>query len=53
MDTLDLEAPALVDAVLPAPGAVHLAVQGMLLAALFAQGVNDVLHVLAARTVCH
>ena len=51
LDALDLEAPAFVDAVVPAPGTVHLAVQGVLPAPLLIEGIDDVLDVLAAGFV--
>ena len=48
LDALDLKAAAFVDAVVPAPGAVHLAVQGVFFAFAGLQLSNDVLDVLAA-----
>jgi len=53
LDTLDFEAPALVDAVVPAPRAVDLAVQGVLFALLLLKSVDDMLDFLAARPVGH
>jgi hypothetical protein len=51
LNALDLEAAAFVDAVVPAPGAVHFAVQGVLFAFWLRQLGHDVLDVLAARLV--
>ena len=53
LDALDLESAAFVYAVLPAPRAVHFAVQGVLFAICALQLGNDVLHILAARFVGH
>jgi hypothetical protein len=53
LDTLDLEAPTFVDAVVPAPGAVDLAVQGLLLSLGSLQLCDYVLDILAARFVGH
>src|SRR5262249_24121356 len=50
-DALDLETRARVDAVVPAPRAVHLAVQRVLVAFAGAQLADDLLDVVAARAV--
>jgi hypothetical protein len=52
-DALDLVARAAVDAVVPAPGAVHLAVQHLLAALFAAELGDDVLHVLALLAAGH
>jgi hypothetical protein len=52
-DALDLEARAAVDAVVPAPGPVHLAVQRVLAALLGAEPADDLAHILAAAAVGH
>ena len=51
LDALDLEAPAFVNAVVPAPGAMHLAGQGVFFALGVLQLGDDVLDVLAAGFV--
>ena len=48
LDALDFEAAAFVNAVVPAPGAVHFAMQAVLFALLRGELVDDVFHVLAA-----
>jgi hypothetical protein len=53
LDALDLEAAAFVDAVVPAPGAVYFAVQGLLFALLRGELVDDVFHVLAVGFAGH
>ncbi len=53
LDALDLEAAAFVDAVVPAPWAVHFTVQDLLFALLHGELVDDVFHVLAARFAGH
>ncbi len=53
LDTLNLEATAFVNAVVPSPGALHLAVQGVFFALCILKLSNDVLDVLAAGFVGH
>ncbi len=49
LNSFDLEPAAFVDAVVPAPGAVHFPVQSLFFAVLCGELVDDVFHVLAAR----
>ena len=53
LDALDFEAVAFVDAVVPAPGAVHFAVQAVFFALLRAELADDVFNVLAVGFAGH